>query len=76
MGTKPTYTIAAISGTEGRSEMIQRPIFSFIHPFRLVGSGGDVWMTRLARSLKAPHGWWTLELLSTRAQHSPSLLSR
>jgi hypothetical protein len=35
MRTKPTYTIAAISGTVGRSEMTQWPFVCFIHSFHL-----------------------------------------
>ena len=46
--TKPTYMMAPISGTVGRSEITLKPFFCFIHSFHLSGRGDDTWMTRSA----------------------------
>src|SRR5258708_6000097 len=57
--TKPTYTIAAISSTEGRSEMIIVADLCLVHFLYLLGFGDDVRMTRLADFVKTSHGWRT-----------------
>ena len=57
LSTQPTYTIAAISGTEGKSEILIQPRVCFVHSFHLSGFGDDIRMTTLAVALNSGHGW-------------------